>query len=215
MRALVALSPPGLPRVDAIRIDGAGASRSRWRVTTLVGLVVGFVSGARAPREPTCRTDCSKARGAPPAVHRRRAQRARRRRSRAGARAAGQRGAAAAQPRASLRRVAPGFDPSHLLTMQVVESGHTFRTATARPADLRSSARGGAAVPGVTSRGLHQPVAAERRPRRLRLRRADRRHRSTPGDQRFGAALCRVAGYFATMRIPLRRGRLLDAHDCH
>ena len=47
MRALVALSPPGLPRVGAIRVDGAVFAFGLG-ITTLVGLVVGLVPALQA-----------------------------------------------------------------------------------------------------------------------------------------------------------------------
>src|SRR5205823_2482136 len=49
VRALVALSPPGLPRVDAIRLDGPVFAFA-FGVTTLIGLVVGIVPALSASR---------------------------------------------------------------------------------------------------------------------------------------------------------------------
>src|SRR5262249_30981971 len=49
VRALVALSPPGLPRVGAIGVDGAVFAFGIG-VTTLIGLVVGLIPALRASR---------------------------------------------------------------------------------------------------------------------------------------------------------------------
>ncbi|MGD0226543.1 MAG: ABC transporter permease [Terriglobia bacterium] len=60
VRALVALSPPGLPRVDAIAVDGAVFAFALG-VTTLIGLAVGLIP---APAT-TCAADSSKAHHGP------------------------------------------------------------------------------------------------------------------------------------------------------
>ena len=102
VRALVALSPPDLPRVGAIGVDGAVFAFGLG-VTTLIG------SGRRADPGAagvarTSRTrhlqHGSRARGRRASA---RAERAGRRRSGAGARAAGELGAAAAEPGAAVR----------------------------------------------------------------------------------------------------------------
>lgn len=48
-RALVALSPPGLPRVSATGLDG-GVFLFAFCLTTLIGVVVGLVPALRASR---------------------------------------------------------------------------------------------------------------------------------------------------------------------
>src|SRR5579872_514021 len=49
VRALVALSPPGLPRVDAIRLDGTVFAFALG-ITALIGLVVGLIPAQHASR---------------------------------------------------------------------------------------------------------------------------------------------------------------------
>ena len=65
----------------------------------------------------------------------------------------------------SLKRlfaVDPGFDASHLLTMQVQESGRRFEADAARDRFFKQALDAVRQVPGVESGGLYQPVAAER-----------------------------------------------------
>ena len=207
VRALVALSPPGLPRVGAIQVERAD---------------VRFRPGPHDAHRAGLRPDPGAAGGAQRsaagaaarlAAHRRRSprypQRARRRRGRARARAAGQLGAAAAEPPAPVRR-RPGFDSAGLLTMQVQTAGHRFdRTATRSGSS--QCARRGAARARRDRRRAHQPAAAERR--RRRVRRALRGDADPTGRDVHGVSLCGEPGllrddeHSAPPRPPARRAR--------
>ncbi|HEX3531863.1 MAG TPA: FtsX-like permease family protein [Thermoanaerobaculia bacterium] len=121
VRALVALSPPGLPRAGAITVDGS-VFVFGLIVTSLIGLAVGLIPALQAARKDPNR-DLQK----------------------------GSRRTAGGRTRSALViaevalallllvssglllrsverlfAVAPGFDPSHLLTMQIQTSGHRF-----------------------------------------------------------------------------------------
>ena len=64
--------------------------------------------------------------------------------------------------------VDPGFDGSHLLTMQVQESGHYYDSDADRLRFFKNALEAVRAVPGVVSADFTSPVAAERRLRGLR-----------------------------------------------
>ena len=65
VRALVALSPAGLPRVGAIRVDGAVFAFGLG-ITTLVGLRGGADAGATGVPRRSAYARCRKAACAPP-----------------------------------------------------------------------------------------------------------------------------------------------------
>jgi putative ABC transport system permease protein len=203
--ALVALSPAGLPRAAAIGVNGAAFAFAA-AVTTLVGLLVGL-----APSLHVSRVDL-----------------------RAGVQqssncgASGQRLTRRALVVAevalalvllvsaglllhSLDRlfaVDPGFDASHLLTMQVQTSGRRFdKEATDRffAQALEAVRR----VPGVGAAGFTS---------QLPLSGDDDEYGALFEGDPPGAAynVFRYAvspGYLETASIPLRRGRLPDEHD--
>ena len=56
----------------------------------------------------------------------------------------------------------PGFDASHLLTLQVQQTGHQLDSAEARARFLTQTLDAVRRVGGVIFRGIHQPIAAER-----------------------------------------------------
>ena len=107
--------------------------------------------------------------------------------------------------------IAPGFDTSNLLTMQVQASGHRFDDSTTHRffAQALEAAR---QVPGVTAAAFTSqlPLSGD-------LDVYGVHFESSPSDniEEDGAALRYAVspGYFETMGIPLRRGRLLDEHD--
>ncbi len=213
VRALVALSPPGLPRVGAIAVNGAVFAFALG-ITTVVGLAVGLIPALRASRAD---------------LHARLQQSSQRT---AGGHQGTRRTLVVAEVALalvllvsaglllrSLERllaVDPGFDSSHLLTMQVQTSGHQFD-------DLR-------AAPGVGASTRHrffaQALEAVRRVPGVKAA-AFTSLLPLSDDSQFGVYgtlfengggynVFRYAvspGYIQTMGIPLRRGRLLDEHD--
>lgn len=159
LRALVALSPPGLPRIDAIHFSAA-AFFFALAVSTLVGVAAGLVPALQASREEL----------------RANAQRTTARTTRSDswtrrtlvvtemALALVLLAGAGLLLRSMQRLLAvdPGFDPSHLLTMQIITSGHQFDdTAAAPDAGTRARRRffeqaldAVRRVPGATAVGL-------------------------------------------------------------
>ena len=160
VRALVALSPPELPRVDAIRLNST-VFVFALGITALVGVVLGLIPARYASRgdlrmgvqQNSART--------------------------AGGQQLTRRALVVAEVAIalvllvsaglllrSLTRlfaIDPGFDASHVLTMQVQESCHRFDEDSARARFFDAGTRSGA--PGSWRRdgGFHQPVAVKRR----------------------------------------------------
>lgn len=212
VRALVALSPTGLPRVGVIRLDAAVFAFGLV-VTTLVGLSVGVIPALRASREEL----------------------------NLGMQQASQRttGGHQATRKAlvvtevalavvlligaglllrsirTLLEVNVGFDPSHVLTMQVQESGHRFQQDSAAGDSARyeffAEALGAVQhIPGVTAAAFTSqlPLSGDFDGYGVQFE-------NDPNANATGSALryAVTPSYFATMRIPLLHGRLLGAED--
>jgi predicted permease len=209
VEALVALSPPGLPRVNAIRIDGAVFAFGVG-VTTLIGLVVGLIPALHAFHEDL---------GIGLQQSSRRT---------AGGRQLTRRLLVVAEVALalvllvsagllmrSLQRlfaIDPGFNTSRVLTMQVQTSGSRF-DGDATHRFFERSLEAVRQVPGVTAAAFTSqlPLSGE-----LSDGYGVHFESSPTGNPEADNGAYRYAvspGYFETMAIPLRRGRLLDAHD--
>jgi putative ABC transport system permease protein len=208
-RALVALSPPELPRVGAIRLDAAVFAFAMW-VTTLIGLVVGLMPALHASRSDL--------------------QGGLQRSSRRTAGGHGlTRGTLVVAEVAialvllvseglllrSIERllaVSPGFDASRLLTMQVQASGHRFDDDSATHRFFAQALEAVREVPGVAAAAFTSqlPLSGD-------FEKYGVQFESIPDDKsEEDQSAFRYAvspGYFETIGIPLHRGRLLDAHD--
>ncbi|HEY0378385.1 MAG TPA: ABC transporter permease [Pyrinomonadaceae bacterium] len=207
--ALVALSPPGLPRASAISVD-VTVFVFAFGITTLVGLLVGLIPALHASRGD---------------LHTGLQQSSRRT---AGGQQLTRRMLVVAEVALalvllvsaglllrSMQRlfaVDPGFDTSHLLTMQVQTSGHRFDEDTTHRF-FAQSLEAVSQVPGVTSAAFTSqlPLSGD-----LEDGYGVHFESSPTGNPEADNAALRYAvspGYFETMTIPLRRGRLLNAHD--
>ncbi|HKO17043.1 MAG TPA: ABC transporter permease [Gemmatimonadaceae bacterium] len=209
VRALVASSPPGLPRADAIHLD-ARVFLFALMLTALVGLVVGVV-----PALGALRADVT------------------------GGLQGGARRATAARGSARhvlvvaevalalvllvsagllfrsvqrLTAVAPGFDASHVVSMQVVAAGHAFDSDTARLAFFQLALEAVRRVPGVVDAAFTSqlPLSGDVDGYGYEWQSIPR---PTPGQDGSALRYAVTPGYFTTMHIPLRRGRLLGATD--
>jgi putative ABC transport system permease protein len=208
VRALVALSPPELPRVGAIGLDGAVFAFA-LAVTTLVGVGVGLVPALHASRSDLhggLREGSRRTTGGHLATR--------------GALVVAEVALAlvllvsAGLLLRSLQRlfaVAPGFDAAPLLTMQVQTSGHRFDDDSATHRFFAQALDAVRRVPGFSAAAFTSqlPLSGDANVYGVRFE-------SLPNDDPEGGEAFRYAitpGYFETMGIPLRRGRLLDARD--
>ncbi|HEU4643278.1 MAG TPA: ABC transporter permease [Gemmatimonadaceae bacterium] len=209
VRALVALSPPDLPRASAIRVDGA-AFGVALAITTAIGLLVGLVPALQASRgdlHPGIQAESPRTAGG-------------RQVTRATLVVAEVALAlvllvGAGLLRRSMQRlfaVAPGFIPARVLTMQVQAVGHRFDDAEVARRFFTDALDAVRRVPGVTAAAFTSelPLSGDGEKYGVHFE-------SSPNDDpdedhsafRYGV----TPEYFETMRIPLRHGRLLDAHD--
>jgi putative ABC transport system permease protein len=204
VRLLVALSPADLPRLGAIRIDAA-VFMFAVSITTLVGLAVGVV-----PAMQVFRSDLHPGMQS---VSRRTA----------GGQEWTRRTLVVVEVALalvlmvsagllwhSLQRlfaVEPGFNASHLITMQVQTAGHQFDDEAAKSRFFDRALEAVRRVPGIDAAAFTSLLPLS-------------------GDQygTYGTAFENGAGYdtyryvvtpgyFEVTGIPLRRGRLLNEHD--
>ncbi|HZI79849.1 MAG TPA: ABC transporter permease [Vicinamibacterales bacterium] len=112
----------------------------------------------------------------------------------------------------AVQRIDAGFDPRNVLTMEVALPGSRYQTATQATAFFDTALARIKALPGVEAAGVIdslpvlgggsvQAVVLEGEPEAL------------PRDQPTAAIRKITPGYLAAMRIPLLRGRDIDASD--
>jgi predicted permease len=207
VRALVALSPPELPRVGAIAVNGAVFAFAAG-ITTLIGLLVGLTPALHASRGD---------------LH---AGLQRTSRRSAGGHQLTRRALVVAEVALalvllvgaglllrSLERlfaVAPGFDPSHVLTMQVQTYGRRFDDDSTCHRFFAQALEAVRNVPGVSVAAFTSQLPLGGDPDVYGMRFENDNNLEDSHDVfRYGVS----PGYFDTMGIPLRRGRLFDAHD--
>jgi putative ABC transport system permease protein len=205
--ALVALSPPGLPRVGAIGLDGSVFAFGLG-ITALIGLVVGLVPALHASRgELRLGLQLNS-------------------RHTVGAHHLTRRALVVAEVAltlvllvsaglllSGLRRlfsISPGFNSAHLLTMQVQASRRFDKETTNR--FFARALEAVRQVPGVTEAAFTSqlPFSGDRDEYGVLFE-------PNPNEEPTGAfSSFRYAvtpDYFETMSIPLLHGRLLDARD--
>ncbi|HVZ48560.1 MAG TPA: FtsX-like permease family protein [Gemmatimonadaceae bacterium] len=209
IRALLAVSPPGLPRLDAIHLDPSAFAFAAV-VSALVGLAVGIVPARGALREHVAdgvRSGSTRTTGAG-------------RRSRSVLVVAQVALALVLVVSAGLlfrsvrilMAIPPGFDPSHVVTMQVMEAGHAFDDPAARLAFYDNALQAVRRVPGVGDAAFTSqlPLSGDVDGYGFEVQARPDQQAGTAGSAlRYTVS----PDYFATMRIPLVRGRLLNAAD--
>lgn len=208
VRALVALSPPDLPRAGAIGLD-TRAFAFAFAMTTLIGVLVGIAPALKASRRAAGRS----------------LQQASARVT--GGHAATRRVLVVAEVALALVllvgaglllrsldhlfAVAPGFDPTNVLTMQVDAAGHRYDSDTARQEFFNEALDAVRAVPGVTSAAFTSQLPLSGDVDGYGIVFEDARVNTQGEGSAFRYAV--TPGYFKTMGIALRSGRLLDTRD--
>jgi putative ABC transport system permease protein len=208
VRALVALSPPNLPRAGAISIDTTVLAFG-LSIVTLIGVAIGAI-----PALQTARSDSTTSvpQAAPRTTRRQRAMR---------------RVLVVAEVSLalvlltssgllwrSLERlfaVRVGFDSADLLTLQVQTSG-SLKDPAAMLRFFVQSLEAVRNVPGVTTAALTSqlPLSGDADLYGVHF---DPRPPDDPGEVQGTFRYSVSPGYIQTMRIPLRRGRVFDERD--
>jgi predicted permease len=111
-----------------------------------------------------------------------------------------------------LEAVDPGFDPHHLLTLEVAAAGKTYRTGPSRIRFFDQLRPRLEAVPGVESVSFinHLPISGDIWTLGIIIY---GRPNPPPGQQPTAAYRVVQPGYFATMKIHMLEGRDFNSHD--
>ena len=206
IRILLALSPAELPRINAIRVDGMVFAFA-FGITVLIGVMVGLIPARYAARRDLqngLQQSSSRTAGG----H----QRTRRAFVVAEVALALVLMVSAGLLLHSLSRlfdIPPGFESAHLLTMQVQTFGARYDDDKICHQFFAQALDAVRQVPGVTAAAFTSqlPLSGDSDIYGARF------EEDSPD---VGYPVFRYAvtpGYFETIGIPLRRGRLLDAHD--
>ncbi len=208
VRALVLVSPPDLPRLDAIAVDHS-AFAFALIVTTVVGLVVGLVPALQASRVDL-HTSAREASG----------------RATSGSKALRAVFVVAEVSIAvvllvsaglllrsvrGLLSLSPGFEASNVLTMEVQTSGERFTQPAATYRFFDSALRAVQHVPGVQSAAFTNqlPLSGDYEAYGLKLQPEPDRAPVEYGVLRYGV----TPGFFTTMKIPVLQGRAFNEGD--
>jgi putative ABC transport system permease protein len=206
IRLLLAVSPAGLPRVNAICIDGTVFAFASG-ITALIGLAVGLVPAWHASHG-NLQTALQQKSQRTAGTH----QRTRGTFVVAEVALALVLAVSAGLLLHSLSRllsVSPGFDAAHMLTMQVQTYGVKYDDDRICHQFFQQALDAVLRVPGVTAAAFTSqlPLSGD----------SDIYGPHFEGDPpEVGVSAYRYSvtpGYFEALRIPLRHGRLLDAHD--
>jgi putative ABC transport system permease protein len=206
VRMLLDLSPPGLPRLNVIALDG-------WvfvfalALTTLIGIAVGLISAFQASGMDL-HTGMRQSSGRSIDGH----HRTRRILVVTEVSLAVVLLVSAGLLLRSMERllaVDPGFEASNLITMQVQESGHRYDRDAARLQFFQEALDRVRQLPGVASAGLTSqlPLSGDQDIYGIEFE----KDHNPLGEPAFRYAVS--PGYLEAMHIPLRRGRMLNEQD--
>lgn len=201
MSGILALSPAGLPRANAIAVD-VNVFAFAFAATALIGMGIGLLPALHAYREDL---QVKRIIGG----H----QKIRRALVIAEVALALVLLVSSGLLLRSMERVlavSPGFNPAHLLTMQVQAASRRLDDDRANRQFFNQVLDAVREVPGVAAAALTSqlPLSGEQLGAY-----GIRFESSAPGRNESALRYAVSPGYLETMKIPLRRGRLLDAHD--
>lgn len=207
VRALVAWVPAELPRAGSINVN-LPLLAFALAATTVVGIVVGLIPAFQAMRSD------------PRAEVQHGARHTRARTSARRALVVTEVGLALVllvssglllRSMQALLAEPVGFDPSHLITMQVQLTGHRFDDGAAEDRYRNAVLDAVRRVPGVISAGFTEqlPLSGDRDEYGAQFGANATQPQVTYGAFRYAV----TPGYLETMGIPLRSGRLLDERD--
>ena len=112
----------------------------------------------------------------------------------------------------ALQSVDPGFNPHNVLSMVVSVAGTKEEKPKQRTVFYRDLLQKIRTLPGVTAAGAinHLPLAGDMWDRAFLI---EGRPKPRPGESPDAVYRIVMPGYFETMRLPLRSGRLITDHD--
>jgi len=205
VRGLVAVAPPELPRIQAIGVDGA-VFACALGISALVGVIVGLVPAGHASRASLQAGLQESSRRSTSHLWTRRTLVV------AEVALALVLLISAGLLLSSLRRllaIPPGFEASHLMTMQVQTYGRRYDDDEACHRFFEQALDAVRQVPGVASAAFttQLPLSGD-------LDAYGARFEGDAPD--VGYSVYRYAvtpGFFETLGIPLKSGRLVDGHD--
>ncbi|HEY3885246.1 MAG TPA: FtsX-like permease family protein, partial [Vicinamibacterales bacterium] len=114
---------------------------------------------------------------------------------------------------ARLMSVPPGFDPSHILTMQVDAAGPNDNPDPARYQFFAQALEAVRRLPGVEDAAFSSQLPLSGEPNEGYGVRFEAQPANDPNGDFDALRYAVTPDWFKAMRIPLRRGRLLDARD--
>ena len=208
VKALISLSPPELPRLDAIELDGAVLAFGLL-VTTAIGLAFGVTPALQAAHsDPNAELQQGSRRNV--GGH----QRTRRVLVVAEVALALVLLVSSGLLLRSIERlfaVTSGFDSSGVMTMQVATTGKQYRDDAARLRFFEDALAAVRRVPGVMSAGTTGllPLSGERDEYGVHFEATSARPARSFSSFRYAVS----PGYLETMRIPLVRGRSIQESD--
>ena len=206
--AIVGLGPPGLPRIEAISVDGT-AFAFACGLATMIGLLVGVLPSRHASRVDL-------AAGVQHSAVRITTSHEFSRRTLvivevALALVLVTGAGLLLRSLQNLFAVPPGFDASHVLTLQVQTSGPRFAGNAPNRffGDALDAVR---QVPGVSAAGLTSqlPLSGDAETWGVHFESSTTQ---SPNEDRSAFRYAVSPGYLEAMRIPLRSGRFLDSGD--
>ena len=211
VKALVALSPADVPRVDTVTLDGR-AVLFLLATAVLTAALFGLAPAMQATTANLSAALKEGGRGGSDGVERRRL-----------------RGFLVASEFAlafvlligaglmirtffALQAVNPGFDPHHVLSLIVSVAGSQEAPAGPREIFYRQLLERVRAVPGVESVGAinHLPLAGDLWEWDFQI---EGRPKPRPGESPNAVYRIAMPGYFETMRLPILRGRAIAPTD--